>query len=62
MLKTPIYLAYGLLLIGLSGWANYRGWSFARVNEIRSVPKTVRDNPGSYRSPYLGYHRYTGGK
>jgi len=62
MLKTPFFLLYGLMIVGLTGWANYRGWSFSRVNEIRDVPKSVRDNPGAYRSPYVGQHRYTGGK
>jgi hypothetical protein len=62
MIKNPLLLAYGLAVLGLVGWAEYSGWSFSRVNEIRNVPKSVRDNPGSYRSHYLGYPRYFGGK
>ena len=46
-----------------SAVAEYRGWSFCtRVNEVKNVPKTVRDNPGAYRSHYGGYSRYVGGK
>ena len=60
-MKHPIYLAYGALLLGLTGWAEYRGWSFSRVNEVKQVPKSVRDNPGAYRSHYVPY-RYFGGK
>lgn len=54
-MRHPIYSVYGLLLLGLVGFAEYRGFSFARINEVRNVPKTVRDNPGVYRSHYRGY-------
>lgn len=56
------YLAYGLLILALAGYSEYRGWSFANVNEVANVPNSVRDNPGSYRSVYNSYHHYTGGK
>jgi hypothetical protein len=42
--------------------AHYSGWTFSRVNEVRGVPKSIRDNPGIYRSIYTGYSRYSGGK
>ncbi len=57
-----LYLAYGVLVLGLLGVAQYRGWSFTSVTERKNVPTTVRDNPGSYRSAYGAYHHYTGGK
>ena len=50
------------MLIGLTGFAEYSGWSPTRVNQLRDVPKTIRDNPGAYRSHYGGYSRYIGGK
>jgi len=56
------YLAYGLLVVSMLAFGEYRGWSFERVNEVKNVPKSVRDNPGSYRSVYAFYHHYTGGK
>ena len=56
------YLAYCLAVLGVVGVAQYRGWSFDKTNELKNVPKSVRDNPGSYRSIYSGYHHYTGGK
>lgn len=62
MIKHPFYLGYSFLLLSLAGAAEYRGWSFTRVNEVKNVPRTVRDNPGAYRSHYSGYSRYTGGK
>jgi hypothetical protein len=57
-----LYVAYGVLVLGLSGFATYRGWSLDSVNQIKNVPRSIRDNPGSYRSVYSGYHHYTGGK
>jgi len=57
-----IYLGYGLIVLGLLGTAEYRGWSLNSVSEVKNVPKSVRDNPGSYRSVYGYYHHYTGGK
>jgi hypothetical protein len=56
------YVLYGSALIGLLGAAEYRGWSFLRVNEVRNVPRSVRNNPGAYRSPYSGGGRYMRGK
>ena len=61
MIKT-LYMAYGgLVLLGLVV-AEYQGWSLARIDEVKNVPRSVRDNPGSYRSVYSSYHPYTGGK
>jgi hypothetical protein len=61
-MKHPFYLLYGVLLLAIVSWAEYRGWSFLRVNELKNVPKSVRDNPGAYRSHYLYYPRHVGGK
>lgn len=57
-----LYLVYGMIVMGLLGTAEYRGWSLTSVNEVKNVPRSVRDNPGSYRSVYSSYHHYTGGK
>jgi hypothetical protein len=55
-------MAYGgLVLLGLVV-AQYQGWSLASINQVKNVPRSVRDNPGSYRSVYSSYHHYTGGK
>jgi hypothetical protein len=57
-----LYILFGsAVLVGLS-IAQYQGWSLARVNEVKNIPRSVRDNPGSYRSVYSSYHHYTGGK
>lgn len=59
---SPLFLAWGVLVLGITGVAEYNGWSLARINQVENVPKTVRDNPGAYRSTYGYYHRYIGGK
>ena len=61
MIRT-FFLIYGLAVLGGVSVAEYQGWSLNRVNEVLNVPKSVRDNPGSYRSVYGYYHHYTGGK
>jgi hypothetical protein len=51
------------MMLGLAGFANYRGWGgFFSPTEVRDVPKSVRNNPGSYRSHYGYLPRYFGGK
>jgi hypothetical protein len=62
MFRHPVYLLYGLLVLFGAGTAEYRGWSFTRLSEVKDVPRSVRDNPGSYRSIYHGFPHYTGGK
>jgi hypothetical protein len=62
MMQSPGYLIYGLMLLMGTTVAEYRGWSLSRVDQVKNVPKTVRDNPGAYRSHYGFYPRYVGGK
>lgn len=56
------YLLFGLLTLSTVAFGQYRGWSLDKIDEVKNVPKSVRDNPGSYRSVYSSYHHYTGGK
>ena len=57
-MRHSLYLAFGLLLIAAAAAADWRGWSLSRATEVKNVPRTVRDNPGSYRPHYL----YTGSR
>jgi hypothetical protein len=59
---SPLYLMYGFLVLGSVGMAQYRGWSMDTMNDVKNVPRSIRDNPGAYRSIYSSYHHYTGGK
>lgn len=57
------YLLYGLAVLGMLAFAEYRGWSPTNsAGRRETVPRSVRDNPGAYRSHYVGTGRYIGGK
>jgi len=56
------YLIFGLLTLGSAGVADYRGWSLVRPAEVHNLPRSIRDNPGSYRALYRGSPHYFGGK
>ena len=59
---NQLYLIYGFLVLGSVAMSQYRGWSMDTMNEVKNVPKSIRDNPGAYRGIYSSYHHYTGGK
>lgn len=61
-MKHPLYLLYGVTLLGLATTAEWRGWTVFGPKRVENIPKSVRDNPGIYRSIYSGYSRYSGGK
>lgn len=61
MFSKP-FLVFGSMILALVGTAQYRGWSLNKVNEVKDVPKSIRDNPGAYRSHYGYIPRYIGGK
>lgn len=61
-LFSPLYLIFGLAVVGGLVVAETRGWAPWTGREARAVPRTVRDNPGSYRSTYIGGPRYYRGK
>ncbi len=63
MFRSPLYMLYSMLVLGGVGVAEWRGMGLTKINELKNVPRTIRDNPGAYRSHY-GYYggRYIGGK
>ena len=46
---------FGTLVLALFAYATYRGTSFTSYDEIKDVPKSIRVNPGVYRSVYARY-------
>jgi hypothetical protein len=46
------YLIFGLLVLAVTAGAEWRGWGPSAVTEVKDVPRTVRNNPGSYRPHY----------
>jgi hypothetical protein len=61
-MRHPIYMIYGLAVIGFMGMAQFRGLTLSQLNQARTIPRTIRDNPGAFRPMYNGSPRYSGGK
>ncbi len=56
------YTIWVLAVVGLLGVAQYRGWTLSGASESRNNPRSVRDNPGAYRSSYYVPGRTLRGK
>jgi hypothetical protein len=56
------YLVFGILLLAVTSLADVRGWLISRPDRLQNVPRSIRDNPGAWRSIYRGSPRYFGGK
>lgn len=61
MRRAVIYLVFGLLGTGWAVNADRSGW-LTGATVVRNVPRSIRDNPGAYRSLYNGAPRTFGGK
>ena len=53
MRKHPVYFAFGILVILGATASELLGWGTDTPDEVRNVPASVRDNPGSYRPTYV---------
>lgn len=53
MLSRALYLILGLVVLSATAAAEWRGWGTANVTEVKDVPRSVRNNPGSYRPHYV---------
>jgi len=58
----PVYLLIGLLTVAATVAADVRGWLATRGDTLQNVPRSIRQNPGAYRSLYNGSPRLFGGK
>jgi hypothetical protein len=47
-----LYLVFGVLVLAAMTYADYRGVSFTSYDEVKNVPKSIRNNPGAYRGVY----------
>jgi len=50
------YLIYGIVILASLSYADYRGLSLMRYDEVKNVPKSIRNNPGVYRGMYRNYY------
>ena len=60
--RDKFYAVFALILLVGLFLTDYRGWTFENVDEIKQVPKSVRNNPGVYRSHYQTHYHFYGGK
>ena len=56
------YWLFGLVVLTLFSAAEFWGYGYLDADKITNVPKSVRENPGVYRSHYRNYGRTYGGK
>jgi hypothetical protein len=56
------YALFGLAVLAGAAWADLRGWTPIRPGEARVGPRSVRENPGAYRTVYRSSSRYRLGK
>ena len=56
------YWAYAAAIVAGLAYVLYFGWSMTGVDQVKHVPKSIRDNPGAYRAHYASYRRYHWGK
>ncbi len=61
-MKSALFLVFGLMVAAGSTMADVRGWLATRPSVVHNVPRSIRDNPGAYRSLYNGAPRFFGGK
>ena len=61
-MKNPVYTIFGGILLALLSAGQWFGVSLGNVNEVKNVPKSIRENPGVYRSHYGWLPRWFGGK
>ncbi len=52
---TRFFSILGPAILALFAYASYTGWTWTSYNEIKDVPKSIRTNPGVYRSVYTRY-------
>ena len=56
------YLVFGLLVLGLYGYAEATGREYTLAQQKVTVPPDVRSSPGGYRSFHFWHSGYHGGK
>jgi hypothetical protein len=64
-MKHPVYTVFGAMLLALLLAAEVRGWTPMRPTEVKNIPRSIRDNPGTYRPhdrSFFGTGTYMRGK
>jgi hypothetical protein len=61
-MRFTLLMLLGMLVVGTANRADVRGWFGRRGDIVTNVPRSIRDNPGAYRTLYAASPRYFGGK
>lgn len=62
MMAARAYAVWATVVLVMLGVAQYRGWTMTSVEKSKTNPRSVRDNPGAYRSTYYVPGRTLRGK
>ncbi len=57
-----LYSLFGVAVVGAALLAEARGWPSALAARQQVAPRSIRENPGAYRTSYRGPYRYLRGK
>jgi hypothetical protein len=61
-MKASTFRIYGVVILLVLFYVQYTGWSLTDVDEVHKVPRSVRNNPGVYRTHYHSHYIRIGGK
>ena len=50
-----VFALFSILVLGAFAYTTYTGAGLINYNQIDNVPKSIRNNPGVYRSIYARY-------
>ena len=50
-----LFSIFGPVVLTLFAYATYAGFGGTSYDEVKDVPKSIRNNPGIYRSVYTRY-------
>ena len=61
-MRHPIYALYGVIMTAAFGFMSWRAPAVGGVTPVKDVPRSVRENPGVYRSHYAYLPQFFHGK
>jgi hypothetical protein len=50
-----LFAILGPVVLAFFAYANYTGFGLTSYDEVKDVPRSIRNNPGVYRSVYARY-------
>ncbi len=53
-MMSKVFAGFGIFVLAGFAAMNVFGWTLSDEHEEHQIPKSIRDNPGAYRSHYIG--------